>query len=149
MWKHCYPVSNIKADTGNPDIASEEKRIENYKLQYAVLKEKMHEFPNKRFIVWTGAALVKNNTNEENAKRAKEFFNWVRNEWDEKGDNIYLWDLWAFEAEGGLYLKDEYARSADNSHPNSEFNTRTAPMIARRIVDVIEGRGDSSSITGE
>lgn len=149
VFKHCFPVSNIKADTGNPDITSEEKTLENYKLQYAALKKKLREFPENRFIVWTGAALVKNNTNEENAKRAKEFFEWVKNDWDEKGDNIYIWDIWELETEGGIYLKGEYARSADNSHPNTEFNKITAPLIAKRIVDVIEGRGDSSPITGK
>jgi len=149
VWKHCFPVSNILPDTGSPDTASEEKRLENYKLQYAALKRKMRSFPDTRFIVWTGAALVKGNTNEENARRAKEFFTWVKNEWDDKGDNIYLWDLWELETEGGVYLKDEYAQASDNSHPNADFNRRTAPLAAKRIVDVIEGRGDSGSLTGE
>ena len=47
IFKHCYPVSNILEDTGNPDINSKERRIENYKLQYNALKKKMHEFPTK------------------------------------------------------------------------------------------------------
>lgn len=149
IWKHCYPVSHIKPDTGNPDISSEKKTIENYKLQYAALKEKMHEYPDKRFIVWTGAALVKNNTNEEEGRRAEQFFDWVRNTWDVKGDNIYLWDLWELETEGGLYLKNEYASTPDNSHPNAEFNAYAAPFAVQRIIDVIEGRGDSTSILGK
>ncbi len=149
VWKHCYPVGNIVPDTGNPDITSEVKSIENYKLQYEALKKKMREFPDKRFVVWTGAALVKNNTNEENAKRAEQFFDWVRTTWDEKGDNIYLWDLWELETEGGLYLKNEYARDENNSHPNAEFNKYAAPFAVKRIINVIEGRGDSTSILGK
>jgi len=39
VWKHCFPVSNILPDTGNPDITSEDKRLENYKLQYRTEKE--------------------------------------------------------------------------------------------------------------
>ncbi len=149
MWKHCYPVSSIQPDTGNPDVTSEEKRIENYKLQYEALKKKMHDFPDKRFIVWTGAALVKARSDEEKGKRASDFFTWVKEEWDEKGDNIYIWDLWSLETEGELFLKPEFATSETNSHPNLKFNRDTAPLIARRIVDVIEGRGDSGSITGK
>ena len=89
---------------------------------------------------------MKNNTKEENARCAEEFFDWVRNEWDEKGDNIFLWDLWELETDGGIYLKDDYAAAPDNSHPNAAFNKRVAPLAAKRIVDVIEGRGDSTSI---
>ena len=149
IFKHCYPVSNVLEDTGNPDIHSEAKRIENYKLQYAALKAKLRAFPKNRFIVWTGAALVKDNTNEENAKRARAFFDWVRNEWDEAGDHIYLWDFCELETGGDLYLKNEYAASPSNSHPNSTFSQRVAPFFGQRIVDVIEGRGDSSSVTGK
>lgn len=149
IFKHCFPASDIKEDTGKPDISSEEKRIENYKLQYIALKEKLHQFPEKKFIVWTGAALVKNATDEERARRAKEFFDWVRNEWDQPGDNIYLWDFYELETEGGLYLKDEYAESPKNSHPNAELVQIAAPFFCQRIVEVIEGRGDSTSIAGK
>ena len=148
VWKHCYPVSSVVPDTGKPDISSEVKSIENYKLQYEALKNKMHEYPDTRFVVWTGAALVKNDTNEEDAKRAKQFFDWVRTTWDEKGDNIFLWDFWELETEGGLYLKDGYASDVNNSHPNDKFNSYTAPLAVERIVDVIEGRGDSISKLG-
>ena len=55
IWKQCYPVGGILPDTGHGDANSEEKRLENYKLQYEKLKEKMHTFPNTTFIVWTGA----------------------------------------------------------------------------------------------
>jgi hypothetical protein len=163
ILKHCFPVSNIREDKGSPDISSAEKRIENYKLHYRALKTKMRDFPNTTFLVWTGAARVKNITflervfsiftgkspTEESARRAKTFFNWVRGEWDEPGDNIYLWDFYQLETEGGLYLKPEYAEAPANSHPNKAFSKKVAPLLCQRIVDVIEERGDSSSITGE
>jgi len=47
IFKHCFPVSRIEKDNGNPDINSKEKRIENYKLQYIALKEKMLQFPEQ------------------------------------------------------------------------------------------------------
>lgn len=147
VWKHCFPVSDIEADTGYPDISSNRKSIENYKLQYNALKEKMRQFPNTKFIVWTGVALIRSETTEESAKRAREFFEWVKNEWDEEGDNIYIWDFYELETEGGFYLRDEYA--SGDSHPNSLFSQRIAPYFCQRIVDVIEGRGDISSIEGK
>ena len=68
IFKHCFPGSRILEDTGNPDINSDEKRIENYKLQYNALKQKMHEFPNNKFIVWTPAVNTKNQMTEDEAK---------------------------------------------------------------------------------
>ena len=82
-FKHCYPVSGVQADTGNPDISSSTKSAENYKLQYNALKTKMKEFPDTQFIVWTGAALTQNSTSAAEATRAKNFFDWVKNTWDE------------------------------------------------------------------
>lgn len=149
VWKHCYPVSDIMPDVGQGDVNSEEKRSENYKLQYGLLKEKMKAFPKTTFIVWTGAALTKESTTPEKAQRAKDFFNWVKEQWDEPGDNIFLWDFNELETENGLYLKDEYAASPADSHPNKAFASRVAPLMCQRIVDVIEGRGDFSSKTGK
>ncbi len=147
VFKHCFPVSGIKPDTGKGEVDSEEKRLENYKLQYAALKAKLREFPQTRFIVWTGAALAK--SDEGAGKRAREFFTWVKNQWDEKGDNIFVWDFYKLETEGGLYLKPEYCAKPGDSHPGPDFSRACAPLLGQRIVDVIEGRGDSGSLTGK
>jgi hypothetical protein len=148
VWKHCFPVGNILPDTGTPDIDSSEKRLENYKVQYAALKEKMHSFPDTTFIVWTGAALTQASTNPDEAKRTREFFDWVKAEWDEPGDNIFLWDFYELETEGGPYLKPAFAAGPTDSHPTAEFGQKVAPLLGQRIVDVINGKGDSTSLTG-
>jgi len=149
IWKHCFPVGDIKEDTGESNINSEIKSLENYMIQYEALKEKMKKFNQTKFIVWSIPALVEKKTTEEKASRAKEFYNWVKNEWDQKGDNIYLWDFYELETEGGLYLKNEYAQSQENSHPNKIFSEKVAPYFCQRIVDVIEDRADESSLTGK
>ena len=152
IWKHCFPVAGIPPDTGKPDVDSDDKRLENYKLQYAALKEKMRSFPDTKFIVWTGAAPTVGQlrtVGPMKALRARQFFDWVKAEWDEPGDNIFLWDFYELETEGGSYLKPEYASGPDNSHPTPEFGERVAPLFAQRIVDVINGKGDSTSLTGE
>jgi hypothetical protein len=148
-FKHCYPVSNIQADKDSADINSDYKSIANYKLQYAALRDKLHEFPGTKFIVWTGAAQVKSAVSEDEAKRAKEFFSWVLNEWDLPGDNIHIWDLYSLETEGGLYFREEYASSPNDSHPNGEFASKAAQFIFNRIVDVIENDGTMTKLTGE
>ena len=131
-------MAYILEDTNQPDIDSSEKRIENYKLQYLALKQKLNEFPGTKFLIWTGAAQVENHTTKENALRAKAFFEWVLNEWDSPNDNIFIWDFYGLETEGSLYLKNEYAENIDNSHPNSFFARKVAPLFCKRIVEVIE-----------
>lgn len=146
VFKHCFPVSNIEPDTGRGDVASPDKRLENYRLQYAALKAKLHEFPDTRFLVWTGAAQVATDVDEASARRARTFFQWVRETWDEPGDNIFVWDFYTLETGGSLYLRPEFA--SGDAHPNESFSARVAPLFCQRVVDVIQGRGDTASITG-
>ncbi|MGC4123278.1 MAG: hypothetical protein QM765_53665 [Myxococcales bacterium] len=147
VFKHCFPVSGIEADTGSPDIASQAKTLENYKLQYAALKARLRQMPGKRFIVWTGAALRQEDSNLEQGARARQFSAWVKTTWDEPGDNIYVWDFFELETERGNFLAP--ANATGDSHPNDTFAKRAAPLFVKRLVDVIEGRGDSGSLTGE
>lgn len=149
VWKHCFPVSGIEAESGAASVSSQTKTIGNYQLQYAALKARMLQFPGKRFVVWTGAALTEGSTSPDAAGRARQFFSWVKSSWDEKGDNIYVWDFHQLETDGGLYLRAEYAAAPTDSHPNATLSSLAAPLLGKRIVDVIEGRGDTGSLTGQ
>jgi hypothetical protein len=149
IFKHCFPVSYVSSDTLQTDVDSEKKTLANYKLQYDALKEKIHSYANTSFVVWTGAALVEGVTNEQQASMAREFSDWVINTWDEAGDNIYIWDFRALETEGGLYLKEEYATSASDSHPNKEFNAMAAELFVNRLLDVVENNGEKTDLKGE
>jgi hypothetical protein len=148
VWKHCYPVSEIGADAGAASVSSPSKTLANYQLQYAALKARMHEYPGKRFLVWTGPALTASQTDAASAQRAQAFAAWVKGTWDEPGDNIYVWDFRELETGGGLYLPDAVAAGPDDPHPGSALSRTAGPLAARRIVDVIEGRGDTGSLTG-
>lgn len=149
IFKHCFPVSNIMEDTGKPNIDSDAKRLENYKLQYNALKGKMKSFPNTKFIIWTSAALTKAATTEENAGRSRQFVNWVKEEWDEDGDNIFIFDFWQIETEGGLFLKDDYAKSEKDSHPNGELSKKASELFVSRVIDIVENNGQMTKLTGE
>lgn len=149
LFKHCFPVSNIKSNDAVADINSEEKTLENYKLQYLALRDKLNDFQDKKFILFTGAVQVKAKITEEEAIRASNFFQWVKNEWDQPGDNIFIWDLYSLQTEGGLYFKDEYAVSENNSHPTPQFADKAVKLLFKRIIDVIEDRGDLTNLTGQ
>ncbi len=149
IFKHCFPISNIQIDMDSADVKSEYKSISNYQLQYNALREKLHQFPTTKFILFTGAALVKSAVTEDEAQRAKEFFSWVIEEWDIPNDNIYLWDLYNLQTRGDLYFNDENAVSSDDSHPNKVFAGEVSPLLFNRIIDVIENEGKGTLISGE
>lgn len=138
VFKHCFPVGRILEDTGIPDVNSEEKRLENYKAQYNALKKKMQSFPATKFIIWTPPALLKDKTTPGQALRTYEFYTWMLDKWDEPGDNIYIWDLYKHQTEGGLYLLEKNAAGPGDSHPGRAFAEKMAPLFSRFIIDVIE-----------
>ncbi len=149
MLKHCFPVSNIQPDRDSADIDSDYRSLANFKLQYLALREKFHQFPDNKFIVWTGAAHIKSKTTEEESIRFREFYNWVIKEWDIPGDNIYIWDFYQLQTEGDLYFLDQYAQSADNAHPNDSFSKIASKLLFKRLIDIIENDGLKTKLTGE
>ena len=54
----------------------------------------------------------------------------------------------SLQVEGGHFFKTSYAESNRNSHPNKEFSERLS-YFCNRIVNVIEGKGDNTSLTGK
>lgn len=145
VFKHCFDVSFIDPRLDTPSLTSTYRWLDNYYLQYAAIKAKLHEYPNIRFLLWTGAALVEGNDTGQ-AQRAREFFTWVKDTWDEPGDNIFVWDFYELETRGGLFLPT--ADSSGDSHPNTAFYESVSNLFVNRFVDVIEGRGDTGSLTG-
>ena len=148
IFKHCFPSSNIVADDIEADINSDIKSLQNYKLQYEALRDKLHEFPDNKFILFTGAVQVRQFLTEEEAYRAREFHDWVTQEWDQPEDNIFLWDLYQLQTEDGLYFKDQYAVSPEDSHPNKTFAGGAANLLFNRIIDVIDNGGKTTTLTG-
>jgi hypothetical protein len=148
IFKHCFPVCNILADSES-SVDSDYKSIANYKLQYKALKEKMHQFPETRFIVWTGAAQVESKITEEEAKRAKDFFSWVSKVWDTPGDNVFIWDFYGLQTEGDLYFSSKNSAGFGNSHPNSKFSGYAAQLFFNRIIDVLENDGLKTDFKGQ
>ncbi len=156
LFKHCFPGGDVRPNAGSPDPASGDKTLENYQAAYDALKAKLQGFPSTRFIVWTLA--MRTEADQQAcygadyagmAERAGQFTEWVKNAWDVKGDNVFVWDFHALETEGGLYLRPGYAVDpGGDSHPNGPFCAAVAPLLGQRIVDVIEGRGDTGSLTG-
>lgn len=148
IFKHCFPVSNIIEDQDTADINSQLKTLSNYKLQYMALREKLHQFPDTKFILFTGASLVKSQISEAEAIRAKKFFDWVISQWDLPDDNIYIWDLYSLETENNLYFNTKYSVSPNDSHPGRSFAKKAGKLLFQRTIDIIENNGKKTQLTG-
>ncbi|WP_347841014.1 T9SS type A sorting domain-containing protein [uncultured Draconibacterium sp.] len=149
-WKHCFPGAGIKDGNAEGDISSSIKTLANYKLQYRALRDKMDELSDTHFVVWTLAPLHRLATNRQDAARAGEFVEWVKNQWlneDAKDhQNIHIFDFFGIVAQteenpdhGFQYaLKYDFERSHDNSdsHPNTIANETAGPLFAQFIIDV-------------
>ncbi len=156
IFKHCYPGSDIVPDIANPSVSSSVKCLANYKLQYRALRDKMANFPNKKFVVWTLAPrhrLYAPAQSAERAARAREFVNWVKNEWlTEEGrgpSNIYIFDFFNIVAESDPNppngqvncLKYEYERShtGNDSHQNQQANEVAGEAFANFLINNVYG----------
>lgn len=149
IFKHCFSAAHIKKDKIKSDINSSYKSISNYKLQYNALKKKLNTYPQTKFILFTGAAEVKSQINEDQAQRANTFNNWVKNEWDTPDDNIFIWDLYGLQTEGSIYLNEKFAQSTDDSHPNATFANEACNLLFNRIIDIIENDGNKTLLNGQ
>lgn len=147
IFKHCFPGAGIEADNGNGDVTSPAKTLNNYKLQYRALLALFDQYPNNKFMVWTLAPLHRNATNSDQANRAAQFVDWVKNTWlTEDGNqhlNVVIFDFFGLAAEqnanpaqGEQYcLKYEYEgnHNGSDSHPNTLANQTIGPLFAADI----------------
>lgn len=152
IFKHCYPGASIIDDEAGPVISSPNKTLDNYKVQYRAIRDSLDAYPDNKFIVWTLAPLHRLVTSVESAARARQFVNWVKNEWlTEDGrehPNISIFDFFGYTAESDpspangqvncLKYEFEYSHTDNNSHPNTAANEYVGPLFAQFIVDVIE-----------
>lgn len=162
VFKHCYVHAHVYADYGpeeftkNPDTI--EYRAQTFKLQYEDLKKALRKHSDTLFVVWTlapeterSATLSSDGHDGRFGQRARDFAAWVRDVWDEPGDNLFVFDFWTLEAGGQdkTFADPAHILGPNDAHPNWDFAAQTSPKLLRRIVDVIEGRGDVCAATGE
>ncbi|HNW52476.1 MAG TPA: Ig-like domain-containing protein, partial [Prolixibacteraceae bacterium] len=160
IFKHCFPGAGIEEDTGSPDITSDRKSLENYKLQYRALRTMMDNHPGTLFMVWTLAPLHRNATNAEQAARAREFVNWVKNTWlEEDGKshpNIYIFDFYNIVAESDptpahgqvncLMYDYEGDHDGSDSHPNYAANQVAGPQFAEAVVNCLSSISSGTTL---
>ena len=151
IFKHCFLGAAIQAESGDPDVSSENRTLANYKLQYRALRDLMDKYPRNLFLVWTLVPLHRLATNAEEAARASEFVKWVKSEWltedGKEHKNIKIFDFWGLTAESDTTLVNgqlnclkydyEGSHTDGDSHPNFTANQTIGPWFAEFIAHTI------------
>jgi hypothetical protein len=126
MFKSCFPNSQIIEEGIPPgDVGSKTRSLWNYKATMDSLKSIFARYPQKTFIFVTAPPLVPNQTTLDDAKRAKEFSDWVKgpfieNYKSETGlGNFYIFDLFNILSDQSNCLNAEYRINDNDSHPNA------------------------------
>ena len=164
MFKSCYPISNIGSDGTEPgDPFSGSQTTVNYKAvyrhpsglgntythdsyTYKPLEDIFAENPNVLFIPVTAPPLhyaPSDATNDDNAHRAREFNNWLKNDWLASYNaahpglnNVAVFDWFNVLAYPDDHLdhpnrlKAEYGGAGGDSHPNSAANAYSTQVFA-------------------
>jgi hypothetical protein len=130
VFKHCFPVSDIEPDTGTPDVMSSRRSLENYRLQYAALKEKLLSFPNHRFILWTGSALIAAASMRGGAGHGSGVLHWVKEEWMRRETTSYC--STSLSSRRRVAISSRGLLSGRLAS-NSDFAVRVAPLFVNRL----------------
>jgi len=125
MFKSCFPNSDIVAEgTGPGDPTDPNRTMVNFKAAFEEMAEEFAKYPSKLFIYVTAPPLVPKASTLENARRAREFNNWLKGEYldryrkDTGLDNLLVFDLFDVLADENNFLRKEFQKKDTDSHPN-------------------------------
>ncbi len=167
MFKSCYPISNISSDGREPgDPFSSSQTMANYKSvfrkyndadgvytrsgnDYNPLEQVFAQNPDILFIAVTAPPRhfgPSDATNDTEAQRARNFNNWLKNEWldgyrasiiGQMNVAVFDWfDVLAYPSDHAVHpnrLKEEYGGANGDSHPNSTANSESAEVFSTLI----------------
>jgi len=162
MFKSCYPLSNISSagrEPGDPFSASQ--TTANYKSvfrkhndsngvysrngkEYKPLERIFAENPDTLFIAVTAPPRhygPSDATNDAEAQRARDFNNWLKNEWlpayiTANASNVAVFDWFdvlanpSDDPDHPNRLRQEYGGANGDSHPNSQANRHSAEVFS-------------------
>ena len=172
MFKSCYPFSNIGSDGTEPgDPFSSQRTLTNYKAvyrhpdgpgnvynhngyDYISLEDIFANNPDTLFIPVTAPPrhyAPSDATNDAEGHRARQFNNWLRNDWLDGYNNahpelnnvaVFDWfDVLAYPDNDPYHpnrLKAEYGGESGNSHPNNAANSHSTQIFATNSDNFID-----------
>ena len=135
IFKSCFPVTAIASD----------EQLRTYQKYYLTLRDTMDRYRDKLFIPMTPPPLRASVTNAEQAKRARQFSNWIMSEeYHELRPHLKPYDFFDQLATPETHpeantLRPEFCLPpATDSHPNVQANRIVAPHWVSFIIEAIK-----------
>jgi hypothetical protein len=119
------------------------RTIYKYKWIWRDLIHIMESYPNKFFVIWTGAPNVEAETSPNSALWAHQFYKWAKDTLASGLDatygafppNVYVFDFFHKLINENYYLRPEYADAPNDAHPNAAASNLIAPQLVQEIFD--------------
>ncbi|MBN2081457.1 hypothetical protein JW859_04525 [bacterium] len=130
-FKSCFPASAI----------SSSGMLQNYKDYYLGMRDVFDAHLDHLFVVMSTPPLHPDETNAEDAARARQFANWLKSSTYLSGHpNVVCFDLFDQLASDGSdgpinTLRTSYLPDWTDSHPNAAGNAAVAPVFANFLCD--------------
>ncbi len=125
MFKSCFPASNIESD----------EQTAEYKRYFNQIGKAFRKENKVFFIACTAPPLVPNESSRANAKRARRFNNWLKNEWAPQFLNVAVFDFYGVLSDNKGFLRKPYRVDEYDSHPatlgNKAATKKFVPFIGK------------------
>jgi len=141
IFKSCFPNSAVKSD----------EMQEQFQTWYLQMRDVMDQHPDRMFILVTSPPLHPQQTNADEARRARAIANWLKSDAYLAGHpNVFTFDFFDLLADPPTNtLRSEYQldREEPNSHPNRLANEAIGPLFVEFIDEAVQTyrHGDSDS----
>jgi hypothetical protein len=144
IFKSCFPVTAIASN----------EQLQTYQKYYLTIRNTIDRYPEKLFIPMTPPPLRASMTNTEQAKRARQFANWMMSE-EYHGQRSHLKPYDFFDQlatpEGDPQantLRPEFCPAGlSDSHPNTQANSTVAPHWISFVIETVKQTTSLTTIT--
>jgi hypothetical protein len=130
--KSCFPNSAIKSD----------EMQERFKTWYLQMRAAIDVHPDHIFIIVTSPPLHPQQTNADEARRARTVADWLKSgEYLQERANLFVFDFFDLLADpASNVLRAEYRRASGDpdSHPNRLANETIGPLFVRFIDGAVQ-----------
>ncbi len=117
-FKSCFPTSNIADDN----------QLAAYQTYYLSIRDTTDRYPEKLFVIVTPPPQVPNSTNTAEARRARQFAEWLgSDEYLNGHPNLITFDFFGMLAGDDNTLQPGYRVDEWDAHPNDLANREIGP----------------------
>jgi hypothetical protein len=119
----------------------DEAQLEAYKAHYLTIRDRIDQHPGKLFVIVTQPPQVPNNSDRQEASRARALAMWLQSEEYLGGrPNVVVFDLYKHLTGDDGFLRREYRTGPNDAHPNERANREIGPLFVTFLDQAIRAR---------